>query len=448
MKAPRTLGVWLADTLVGYLTHYPDERTVFTVSEEYLDAGPARPILSLAWTHPDDDAQTRRLLLDPRHKSASIKAPPFFSNLLPEGGMRARIAQQLKVHEDREFLLLEALGHDLPGAVILRPVDAPPPGHQNHATQVGAPPINADTADDGVPQTAGPTHLKFSLGGMQLKFSMLRQGERYTLNTGGRLGNYIIKPPSRDFPGLPQVEAAAMATARAVGIDVPETLLLHPDQLEGISNILGHLPEEPSYAIRRFDRNDATSPSNDGAATPALKERIHVEDFAQVFSLRTSQKYNRINYDMMAMTLLQYAGGIDDLKEMTRRLVLNVLLGNGDAHIKNWSLIYRTPNKPKLAPAYDLVSTVAWTQHDQTIALNMAGTKRFDAFGLDTFNAFFQRLDLSGQVREKLLTEVRTTTRRILDVWGEHYESNGVPAGLMQHVEAHMQSSPLRVAAA
>ena len=189
MKAPHTLGVWLADTHVGYLTHYPDERTVFSVSDEYLDAGPARPILSLAWTHPDDEAQTRRLLLDPRHKSASIKAPPFFSNLLPEGGMRARIAQQLKVHEDREFLLLEALGHDLPGAVILRPVNAPPPGHQNHATQAGAPPINADTADDGAPQTAGSTHLKFSLGGMQLKFSMLRQGERYTLNTGGRLGN-------------------------------------------------------------------------------------------------------------------------------------------------------------------------------------------------------------------------------------------------------------------
>ena len=403
MKAPRTLGVWLADTLVGYLTHYPDERTVFTVSEEYLDAGPARPILSLAWTHPDDDAQTRRLLL-------------------------------------------EALGHDLPGAVILRPVDAPPPGHQNHATQVGAPPINAVTAHDGVPQTADPAHLKFSLGGMQLKFSMLRQGERYTLNTGGRLGNYIIKPPSRDFPGLPQVEAAAMATARAVGIDVPETLLLHPDQLEGLSNILGHLPDEPFYAIRRFDRNDATSPSNDGTTPSTLKERIHVEDFAQVFSLRTSQKYNRINYDMMAMTLLQYAGGIDDLKEMTRRLVLNILLGNGDAHIKNWSLIYRTPNKPRLAPAYDLVSTVAWTQHDQTIALNMAGTKRFDAIGLDTFNAFFQRLGLSGQVREELLAEVLTTTRRVLDVWVGLYDGNGVPAGLMQRVEAHMRGCPLRVA--
>ena len=149
---------------------------------------------------------------------------------------------------------------------------------------------------------------------------------------------------------------------------------------------------------------------------------------------------------MMAMTLLQYAGGIDDLKEMTRRLTLNVLLGNGDAHIKNWSLIYCTPNKPRLAPAYDLVSTVAWTQHDQTIALNMAGTKRFDAIGLDTFNAFFQRLGLSGQVREELLAEVLTTTRRVLDVWVGLYDGNGVPAGLMQRVEAHMRGCPLRVA--
>ena len=151
---------------------------------------------------------------------------------------------------------------------------------------------------------------------------------------------------------------------------------------------------------------------------------------------------------MMAMTLLQYAGGIDDLKEMTRRLTLNVLLGNGDAHIKNWSLIYHTPNKPGLAPAYDLVSTVAWTQHDQTIALNMAGTKRFDAIGLDTFNAFFQRLGLPELLREEMLAEVRDTARRVQEVWGKHYEDHDVPTGLMQRIEAHIQGCPLRLAAA
>ena len=76
----------------------------------------------------------------------------------------------------------------------------------------------------------------------------------------------------------------------------------------------------------------------------------------------------------------------------------------------------------------------------------MAGTKRFDAIGLDTFNAFFQRLGLSGQVREELLAEVLTTTRRVLDVWVGLYDGNGVPAGLMQRVEAHMRGCPLRVA--
>ncbi len=77
-----------------------------------------------------------------------------------------------------------------------------------------------------------------------------------------------------------------------------------------------------------------------------------------------------------------------------------------------------------------------------------SSTRRFDAIGLDTFNAFFRRLGLPGQVREELLTEVRATTRRVLDVWGKHYEDHGVPTGLMRRVEAHMQSSPLRVAAA
>ena len=94
------------------------------------------------------------------------------------------------------------------------------------------------------------------------------------------------------------------------------------------------------------------------------------------------------------------------------------------------------------------MSTVTWTQHNQTIALNMAGTKRFDAIGLDTFNAFFQRLGLPEQVREELLAEVRTTTRRVLDVWSGLYEGNGVPAGLMQRIEAHIQGCPLRLAAA
>jgi serine/threonine-protein kinase HipA len=417
MNTVQSLEVRLGDLRVGYLTHYADEKTVFVVSDDFLDLGPARPMLSLSMARPGDEAQTLALLRDGRHKSASVKAPPFFSNLLPEGGLRARIAQRLKVHEDREFFLLTALGHDLPGAVVLAPVDTPAPLRLRRG-------LPASPAADELAE------LKFSLGGMQMKFSMLRQGERYTLNTGGRLGNYIVKPPSSDFEALPRIEAATMETARAVGIDVPEVALLPPERIDGLPDMSGYRPGEPFYAIRRFDR-------------PADGSRRHVEDFAQVFNLRATQKYGQVNYDMIARTLLRYAGGLADLKEMTRRLALNVLLGNGDAHIKNWSLIYDDPRRPRLAPAYDLVATVAYTTHDTSIALNMAGIKRFDMIGLDTFSALFTRIGLRDQVREDLLEETRATARKVSATWQAAFAAAQAPEHLTRRIEAHLLASKL-----
>jgi len=417
MSTVSSLEVRLNDLLVGYLTHYPDEKTVFVVDEGYIEYGEQRPILSLSLARPNDEESTRALLSDDRHKSASLKAPPFFSNLLPEGGLRRNIAQRLKVHEDREFLLLSALGEDLPGAVILTPVDTP-----DHLTHRRRSSTVAPTTDD-------LQELKFSLGGMQMKFSMLRQGERFTLAGGKKLGNYIVKPPSSDFAALPMVEAATMETARAAGIDVPEVQLLAPARIQGLPDMAGFRQGEPFYAIRRFDRTEGG--------------RIHVEDFAQVFNLRTHQKYGRVNYEMIGRALLVYAGGLPDLKEMARRLVLNVLLGNGDAHIKNWALIYDNPLRPRLAPAYDLVSTVAFTTHDTSVALNMAGVKRFQVITLDTFAELFGRIGIVDQVREEVMEEVKASGRRLLDVWRSQFQTAGVPERLIQRIEAHQAELPL-----
>ena len=417
MSTISSLEVRLNDLLVGYLTHYPDEKTVFVVDEGYIEYGKQRPILSLSLARPNDEEITRALLADDRHKSASVKAPPFFSNLLPEGGLRKSIAQRLKVHEDREFLLLSALGEDLPGAVILTPVDTPDHLKRRHRSAAVAP-----SAED-------LHELKFSLGGMQMKFSMLRQGERFTLAGGKKLGNYVVKPPSHDFEALPIVEAATMETARAAGMDIPEVQLLAPTRIQGLPNMAGFRPGEPFYAIRRFDRPEGG--------------RIHVEDFAQVFNLRTHQKYGRVNYDMIGRTLLVYAGGLPDLKEMARRLVFNVLMGNGDAHIKNWALIYDNPLRPRLAPAYDLVSTVAYTTHDTSVALNMAGVKLFQVITLDTFAELFSRIGIVDQVREEVMEEVRVVGRRVLDVWQSQFQAVGVPEHLVQKVETHQAELPL-----
>jgi len=170
-----SLAVRLGGVLVGHLTRYPGDRTHFVAADSYVDLGPQRPILSLSMTRPDDEASTRALLLDSRHKSAAVKAPPFFANLLPEGALRRTIAQRLKTHPDRDFEFLLALGQDLPGAVVISTAEA--------AQTEQVPSVQGGDAGSASAVGARPNEpaLKFSLAGVQMKFSMLRQGERLVL---------------------------------------------------------------------------------------------------------------------------------------------------------------------------------------------------------------------------------------------------------------------------
>lgn len=422
-----SLAVRLGGVLVGHLTRYPGDRTHFVVADSYVDLGPQRPVLSLSMARPDDEASTRALLLDSRHKSAAVKAPPFFANLLPEGALRRTIAQRLKTHQDRDFEFLLALGQDLPGAVVISTAEA--------AQTEQAPSVQGGDAGSASAVGARPDEpaLKFSLAGVQMKFSMLRQGERLVLAGQGQLGNYLVKPPSRDYEALPRLEAATMATAGAAGIEVPPFRLVAAHDVQGLPGQGAWHTDEDFYAIRRFDRPDCAQ----GVG------RVHIEDFAQVFNQWPHDKYGQINHEMMGRVLLRYAGGLADLKEMARRMVLNVLMGNGDAHIKNWSLIYDNPLRPRLAPAYDLVSTVACMAHDTSLALNMGGVKQFEAITLDTFATFLTRVGLADQVHAEVMDEVRLAGQRVLAAWRGQFETWGVPQRLVQRLALHQQRLPL-----
>lgn len=144
-------------------------------------------------------AVNRRFRTGMRHDSQKIA--PKGAPSTARG--RARVPSR---HQARLILspdMLAALGRDLPGAVILTPaiLAMVPDNRQGQRSAVaGAPSV--------------PPEMKFSLGGMQLKFSMLRQGDRFTYPGDADLGDYIVKPPSSDYQGLPMIEAAAMETAR------------------------------------------------------------------------------------------------------------------------------------------------------------------------------------------------------------------------------------------
>ena len=152
-----------------------------------------------------------------------------------------------------------------------------------------------------------------------------------------------------------------MKLAALAGIDIPEVKLVELNRLDNLPPI--NLPDEKyAFAIKRFDR--------------AGNARIHMEDFAQVLVQYPENKYRSANYEQIARVLYQFSGdGLADAQQYARRLLVNILLANGDAHLKNWSLIYQDKFTPRLSPAYDIVTTRAYMQNEKEFALNLGKTK-------------------------------------------------------------------------
>lgn len=399
------LNVRLHGQVIGTLTHVQGDRTLFSFTDAYVnDAN--RPTLGL---HFKDDLGG----LITEHAATQVRVLPFFSNLLPEGHLRSYLAERAGVNPLREFFLLWVLGRDLPGALRIEPADgeAWPPG----------PDADVEGADY-VRETA----LRFSLAGVQLKFSALgdpRANKGLTIPTEGVGGSWIVKLPSARFAGVPENEFAMMTLARMVGIDVPEIDLVDLDAIGNLPEGLGELSGK-AFAIARFDR------TADGP--------VHIEDFAQVYGVYPENKYRNASYRNIA-TVLGIEGTEADIREFTRRLVFNTLIGNADLHLKNWSLIYRDRRTPSLAPAYDFVSTIAYIKDDEA-ALKYARSRRFDALSLDELSYLAGKAHLPAKpVRDT----ARETVARFRDTWAKEKAHLPQAENVTEAIDAHMASLPI-----
>jgi serine/threonine-protein kinase HipA len=386
------LEVRIGEVHVGTLTLLADEVSEFVISEEYRQRYP-RPILGQFF---EDD-------LSRRH-SSRMRLPPFFSNLLPEGPLRELIAE-------REVFLIAKLGEDLPGAVIVTPATP--------LTWDAAGPVEA-----GDTQAAPAEPLRFSLAGVQLKFSMLRKDRGMTLPMGGRGGDWIVKLPDNRYDRVPENEFSMMSWAHAAGIQVPEFHLERVADLEGLPSGIT-LREEIAYAVRRFDR-------------PEPGRRIHMEDMAQVLGLYSDEKYRKYNYETVAKVLLNVAGP-GALQEFLRRLVFIMAIGNGDAHHKNWSILYPDGVHAQLSPAYDLVSTIQYMPSD-TIALNLARSKRFEDVSSASFERLARKVDHDGG---EVLRTVKQAVEATLQAWSQVRADLPIPEDFKRKIEEHWKTVPL-----
>ena len=406
MASVSVLEVLLHGEAIGTLTRIEGERSLFAFNDGYI-ADRNRPTLGLGFKD-----RLGELLTE--FRPYRMRLMPFFSNLLPEDRLRDYLAARAGVNREREFFLLRALGDDLPGAIAARPADG---GEW--------PPTTGEMLDEDGARERRESALRFSLAGVQLKFSALERAMGgLTIPAQGIGGSWIVKLPSERFAGVPENEFSMMTIARKLGINVPALDLINVNDVGGLPADVAAIGGK-ALTVKRFDR------SSDG-------HRVHVEDFAQIFGVYPRDKYKKASMVNIASVIAAESDSAD-IREFVRRLVFNTLIGNADMHLKNWAVYYPDKHAARLAPAYDFVSTIPYIP-DNKAALTVSRGSRFDEFDADELVDFADRAKLA---KAPVLDTARETAELFRQHWNE--EKNNLPLHpeVVAAIEKHLGAVPI-----
>jgi serine/threonine-protein kinase HipA len=394
----KALAISLAECRVGLLEQTGDWEHRFSFDPAWLDS-PERPVLGQFFED--------RLPYD----IVTSGLPCWFTHLLPQGPLRRALQRQLDEDAD-EFDLLQMLGEDLPGAVVAR------------AAGTSLAPLTPRPAPSGAlsPDSAGP--LRFALAGAQWKLSV-RHGERgLVLPVRGQSGQFIAKFDDPEFPGLPRVEHMTMSWARLVGLSVPPVQLVDAAQFEDLPPEIplgsGHV-----FLIDRFDRGNCG-------------HRVHMEDLGQVLDRPVGDGQYRGRYEHIAAVLSALCP--QDVREFCERVAFCAISGNGDAHLKNWTLIYPDGRQARLSPAYDLVSTVLYPKIDDFLALELGTSRRFEDVSERSFHPLAKVVNLPT---DDVAHWAVDAARRARDVFLREAPGWALTEEERKRLEKHMARVPL-----
>jgi serine/threonine-protein kinase HipA len=366
----KQLFVYLQDRLIGTLLDKGNARLAFAYDEQYLLDSPVALSISLPLTdQPFEDNEAR----------------PFFSGLLPDDQELDRLAQHLKVSKQNVFKLLALVGGECAGAVSLFETPMQEEKRQTNKKLPHDKPLGDAELEKILrhaktrPMLGGDDKVRLSLAGAQSKLAVvIRQGKVY-YSAPENPSTHILKPPSQHVEGLVQNEYFCMQLANAVGILVPETNLRD-------------VGETQVYQIQRYDRHTV-----DG-----LPHRQHQEDFCQALGVVPENKYQTEGgpslEECVALIQTHSTKPAFDYQQFLDRVVFNYLIGNNDAHAKNFSFLYKNGNA-MLSPAYDLVSTVVYPQLNPKMAMKIGGRYSAD--------------DLQRRHWERLVPDIKTSKKTL-----------------------------------
>lgn len=323
-----SLDVYLHDERAGVLERLDGAKLRFTYDRAWLAT--AETPISLSLPLGEDPYR------DPDCR-------PFFSGLLPEGEFLRSIARTFHISAENPFTVLQEIGGECAGAVSLAaPGSDPPFASAPPAEWLAEPQLAALLSElPARPLLSGPEDdegVRLSLAGTRDKLPILRQDDRVGITRGRPPSTHIIKMPPPEIPGFVANEAYCMALAGEIGLRVASAEPLRADRLEAL-------------LVERYDRIRHGS----------KVQRIHQEDFCQATGRPPEMKYESEGGPSVAecgsLIRAHGAGPGASLLQFLDALLFNLLIGNADAHSKNYSLLLEGPGAPRLAPLYDLLST-------------------------------------------------------------------------------------------
>lgn len=326
----RSLGVWLHGVRVAELTSPRPFRYKLDCTEEGVEAfGDGTNVLTLAFP------LGRRPIRDGQYEDRPVAF--FLAGLLPEGGVRAQLASRLGVTESEYMPLLEAVGAECAGAVqFLAPGQTPGDGEL-----IGLTDDEVVRLVEEAPTFPAGREPQASLAGIQDKVLVTRTDSGWAWPQAGAVSTHIIKPEPLYGAGLAHLIEAewwALSVARGAGLPAAQAELKE-------------FGSRRALVIERYDR------------TPAGK-RVHQEDFCQALGLNPADKYETTAMPsphrlarVMDRLAPASANPTAARQELLAQVTFNTIIGNGDSHAKNYSILLGSDGEARLAPLYDVAPT-------------------------------------------------------------------------------------------
>jgi serine/threonine-protein kinase HipA len=386
----RTLDVYLHRDLVGHLIQDDDGQMFFDYTEIWRENPAAMPL-------------SHSLPLR-KERFTRKECSGFFGGILPEQKLREIVAKNLGISAKNDFAMLEQIGGECAGAVTFLPAGEPLPEREDRYRDLS----DKELVDmlktlPRRPLLAGDADVRLSLAGAQDKVPVRVSGDRISIPLGGAPSTHILKPANERFAGLIFNEMLCLDLAKTAGLFVARA---ETRNIDGMDYIL----------VERYDRSVIRS--SDGSER---YERVHQEDFCQASGIVSEKKYQSEGGPSLkqCFDLLREVSTapVIDLERLLEAVIFNYLIGNNDAHAKNFSLVYTVAgSEARFSPLYDLVCTVYYPELSKKMAMKIGGEYLSDRISPGHFETLATEAGLAKPLVKQRVPELATSVIKGLNM--------------------------------